>query len=95
MAEGQVMEYIDFPLQDGSVYEVTFEQAKFYEQMFPQLNVAQEFCKMAAWLYSNPGRRKTKRGTARFICNWLLSASARQETPSRVRMEARVGAHHG
>ena len=84
-------EYITFPLIDGSVFVVPFEEGENYERMFPNINVPQEFCSMRVWLECNPSRRKTKRGIHRFVANWLIRATNQQNTPSRVQAEARVG----
>ena len=85
------MIYMILPLQGDSELVVTDEEGYHYENMFPNLNVAQEFCAMRVWLECNPSRRKTKRGIKRFIGNWLIKAAHQQETPSKVRMEAAVG----
>lgn len=67
------MERISLPLKDGGSYEVSNADAEFWGPMFPSLDVAQEFRNMAAWLYGNPTKRKTKRGITRFISGWLIS----------------------
>ena len=85
--------YAVFPLTDGSHYFVTIPEGEHYEYMFPNINVAQEFCAMEIWLEANPSRRKTQRGIKRFIAGWLIKAVHDQSTPSRVRAEAQVGSH--
>ena len=87
-------EYIRFPLSDGTERIVTTFEGEHFERMFPNLNVAQEFCAMLVWLECNPSRRKTKRGINRFIASWLIRAAQRQEAPSKVRSEAQVGRHY-
>lgn len=42
-----------------------------WEETYPAVDVRQELRKMAAWLDSNPSKRKTRRGVERFINNWL------------------------
>jgi hypothetical protein len=86
-------EYSRFPMKDGKEYIVAFEDGIRYECMFPNINVAQEFCSMAIWLEGNPARRKTQRGIKRFIANWLIKSTREQYVPSRVAMEAAVGRH--
>jgi len=84
-------EYIRFPLKDGSEFVVSTEEGVEYERMFPNINVAQEFCAMKVWLMANDSRRKTKRGIKRFIAGWLIKANRDQTVPSRIAMEAAVG----
>ena len=79
------------PLKDGSEYPVSMEQGEEFERMFPNINVAQEFCAMRVWSECNPARRKTRRGINRFIAGWLIKATKDSETPSRIRMESAVG----
>jgi hypothetical protein len=85
------MEYISLPLKDGSEYGIPYDLGEHYEAMFPNINVAQEFCSMLVWLEGNPSRRKTKRGMSRFIANWLIKSTRDSFTPSRTAMEAAVG----
>ena len=83
--------YCKLLLKDGSQFEVTIEAGEHYERMFPNINVAQEFCAMEVWCESNPERRKTRRGIRRFIANWLIKETHKNFTPSRVALEAAVG----
>lgn len=78
-------------MKDGSEFEITTEQGIKYERMFPNINVAQEFCSMTIWLEANESRRKTKRGIKRFIAGWLIKSNRDQTVSSRVAMEAAVG----
>jgi len=84
-------EYSRFSMKHGEEYAIRFEDGIRYERMFPNLNVAQEFCSMAIWLEGNPARRKTQRGIKRFIANWLIKSTREQRVPSRVAMEAQIG----
>ena len=86
--------YVALLLQDGAEHPVSLEEGEHYEDMFPNINVAQEFCAMRVWLECNPSRRKTKRGIKRFIANWLIKATRDNSTPSRVAMDAAVGRHY-
>lgn len=62
---------ISLILNDKSLYPVTAEQVKRWAELFPGVDIMQQLRNMAAWLESNPGRRKTKRGIQKFITGWL------------------------
>lgn len=59
------------PLNDKSLYDVPESKISMWEETYPAVDVKQELRKMAAWLDSNPTKRKTRRGIERFINNWL------------------------
>ena len=64
--------FISLPLVKGSGnYDVTFNYLNSLRELFPALDVEQEFRSMAAWLDSHPRNRKTPRGIKRFITGWL------------------------
>lgn len=64
--------FISLPLVTGSGnYDVTFDYLNSLRELFPALDVEQEFRSMAAWLDSHPRNRKTPRGIKRFITGWL------------------------
>lgn len=64
--------FISLPLITGSGnYDVTFDYLNSLRELFPALDVEQEFRSMAAWLDSHPRNRKTPRGIKRFITGWL------------------------
>lgn len=64
--------FISLPLVTGSGnYDVTFDYLNSLRELFPALDVEQEFRSMAAWLDSHPRNRKTPRGIKKFITNWL------------------------
>lgn len=64
--------FISLPLVTGSGnYDVTFDYLNSLRELFPALDVEQEFRSMAAWLDSHPRNRKTPRGIKSFITNWL------------------------
>ncbi len=75
-------------MKDGDDYVVAREDAIYYAQLFPALNIGQEFHSMEAWLEGNPSRQKTQRGIRRFIANWLIKSA--REVPSRVRAGATI-----
>lgn len=55
--------FISLPLVKGSGnYDVTFNYLNSLRELFPALDVEQEFRSMAAWLDSHPRNRKTPRG---------------------------------
>lgn len=63
---------ISLPLVTGSGnYDVTFDYLNSLRELFPALDVEQEFRSMAAWLDSHPRNRKTPRGIKKFITGWL------------------------
>lgn len=59
------------PLIDGTDYDVPLQRIEKWGGAYPAVDIKQELYKMAAWLESNPVRRKTRRGIDRFINNWL------------------------
>lgn len=69
--ESKSSSVISLVLNDKSLYPVTAEQAKRWAELFPGVDIMQQLRNMAAWLESNPGRRKTKRGIQKFITGWL------------------------
>lgn len=64
--------FISLPLVTGSgSFDVTFNYLNSLRQLYPAVDVEQEFRKMYGWLDSNPKNRKTERGIKRFITGWL------------------------
>lgn len=59
------------PLNDKTVYDVPLDKIAVWKDAYPAVDVEQELKRMAAWLDSNPTRRKTRRGIAKFINTWL------------------------
>lgn len=60
--------FISLPLVTGSGnYDVTFDYLNSLRELFPALDVEQEFRSMAAWLDSHPRNRKTPRGLRNFL----------------------------
>lgn len=62
---------ISLTLNDGSLHVVTQADVAHWAELYPAVDILQELRKMAGWLESNPAKRKTKRGIARFITSWL------------------------
>lgn len=64
--------FISLPLVTGSgSFDVTINYLNSLRQLYPAVDVEQEFRKMYGWLDSNPRNRKTARGIKRFITGWL------------------------
>ena len=64
--------FISLPLVTGSgSFDVTINYLNSLRQLYPAVDVEQEFREMYAWLDSNPKNRKTERGIKRFITGWL------------------------
>ena len=64
--------FISLPLVTGSgSFDVTINYLNSLRQLYPAVDVEQEFRKMYAWLDSNPKNRKTERGIKQFITGWL------------------------
>lgn len=59
------------PLNDKTLYDVPLDKIALWKDTYPAVDVEQELKRMAAWLDSNPTRRKTRRGITKFINNWL------------------------
>ena len=101
--------FISLPLITGSGnYDVTFDYLNSLRELFPALDVEQEFRSMAAWLDSHPRNRKTPRGIKRFITGWLersqnsMPASRTPQAPAATKnmstdqyMEATSGWYEG
>lgn len=61
----------ELPLNDGSIYPVTQEQAAEWGSLYPAVDVMQQLRAMKGWLNANPAKRKTRRGILRFVNAWL------------------------
>lgn len=48
-----------------------------YSELYPAVDVLQEFRKMKGWCMDNPSRRKTKSGIRKFVNSWLARAQDR------------------
>jgi len=67
--------------KDGSDWQPTDEQVIAWEHAYPEIDVFAEMNQMAVWLDSNPGKRKTERGMARFVNSWLSRANRNGGSP--------------
>lgn len=63
--------FIGLVLNDNSQHFVSQSDVSKYKSLYPAVNVEQQLRNMKGWLESNPTKRKTSRGIARFITNWL------------------------
>lgn len=62
------------PLNTGEGWRPKISQFEEYCRLYPNADVVDEFRKMRAWSLSNPTRRKTRSGVARFVNAWLSKA---------------------
>ena len=63
--------FIKITLNDKSEYEVTYEEVAAYQELYPAVDVKQQFRNMKGWCDANPTNRKTRSGIKRFINGWL------------------------
>lgn len=73
--------FIQLPLNDNSLFDISNEFVKEMTTLYPNVNIEQELRNMKGWLIGNPTKRKTKRGINRFITSWLSKAQDRGYTP--------------
>lgn len=59
------------PLNDGSEYGVTDDQAREFAGLYPAVDVPAQLRAMRGWLIANPANRKTRNGVLRFVNRWL------------------------
>jgi predicted phage replisome organizer len=62
---------ITLTLNTKEEYPIYQSDIDDWKDIYPNVDVLQELRKMKGWLNANPSRRKTKKGIARFINNWL------------------------
>lgn len=64
---------IELPLRGNGMYSVPTELVQKLEEFYgPGIYV--EFQKAALWLLTNPRKRKTVRGTPKFLNTWMSRA---------------------
>lgn len=68
---GSTPPVVSLPLNDGSEFGVCRAQVLEWEALYPAVDVEQQLRAMRGWLLSNPAKRKTRRGVARFVNGWL------------------------
>ena len=59
---------------NGEMYPVYQEEIKKYQDLYPAIDVPQEYRKMIGWIDSHPKNRKTPDGMQKFINGWLNRA---------------------
>lgn len=59
-------------------FQVTEQGHLKYKTAYPNIDLMNQYQKMAAWLESNPSKRKTQSGYPRFINSWLSRASEKK-----------------
>lgn len=62
-----------FACKDG-LAELTESYYQHLRAVYPRVDVDQQLRTAALWCESNPGKRKTVRGTRAFVCKWLNKA---------------------
>ena len=72
------------PLNDGTEYPLTEHLAAEYAELYPAVDVPQQFRGMRAWSLGHPNKRKTKRGVRAFINSWLNREQNRPHPTPRV-----------
>lgn len=70
----QVCAAYEMMLLDGSLHLVQRSEIERYQELYPAVDIDQEFRKMIGWLESHPKNRKTLEGMAKFINGWLCRA---------------------
>lgn len=74
--------FIELPLIDKTHFPIYSKDLEKWNDIYPAVNIEQEFRNMFGWLNSNPKNRKTKTGISRFINNWLSRSQDRARTVS-------------
>lgn len=62
---------VELPLIDGTLYQISEDKVKEWQQVYQAIDVKNELEKMKCWLNANPKNRKTIKGIERFIVAWL------------------------
>lgn len=65
-------------LKDNTTYTLSDEDYIFFQNHYPTVDIDSELRTMQAWCYSNPSKRKTRRGAKSFINAWLCRTSKRK-----------------
>lgn len=62
---------VELPLIDNTLYQISEDKVKEWQQVYQAIDVKNELEKMKCWLNANPKNRKTRKGVERFIVAWL------------------------
>lgn len=65
-----------FVLSDGTMYELTLDDLKYYQDLYPTVDCLVEFKKMSGWCYAKKDRRKSRDDAPQFVNSWLGRAAA-------------------
>ncbi len=76
---------ISLPLISGEQWEVHQHQIDRWIERYPGVNILQQLRNMIGWCESNPTRRKTARGIARFVESWLAKEQDKAGRPEPAR----------
>lgn len=63
--------FITLTLNDKSEYPFFKKDIDEYKELYPAVDVEQQFRTMKGWCKDNPTKRKTKRGIRKFVNSWL------------------------
>ena len=63
--------FIRLPLLGGGVYPVSKDLVQYYRDLYPAVDVEQQFRNMLGWLNTNKRNRKTPGGIGKFMNGWL------------------------
>lgn len=69
----------EFPLNDGSAYQLSNDQVTEFVELYPAVNVDAELRACLGWNRSNPKKRKTRTGILKHINGWL---AGKQDSPA-------------
>lgn len=68
------------PLNDNSFFDVMADMVEYWRNLYPAVDVEQEFRAMIGWCNSNRSKRKTRTGVEAFINRWLAKEQNRGGT---------------
>ena len=63
--------FITLTLNTGEEYPIYPSDISQYKELYPAVDVEQQFRSMKGWCLNNPTKRKTKNGIKRFVNSWL------------------------
>ncbi len=78
---------IQLILNDKSLFDITKAYYDECCELYPNVDVMQQFRNMKGWLSSNPTKRKTKRGIKKFINSWLAREQDKPRFNQPIRQE--------
>ena len=72
---------ISLPLNDKTFFDITEQQVKEWEALYPAVDVRQSLRNMLGWLGANPTKKKTRTGVLKFVVSWLMRDQNRGGSP--------------